>query len=412
MEDEKFVLGIIFHAWNVPPSELLSIVPIDFFTVPLYQKIYRIYLRKGEINVEDVYHLDPAAVELVVELIGGQPKPWDFWKERLREYVRGVYAKRITDKLQRALNENLPPEQLLAALRKSCMDMELLVDGVTRNVESLHVKELVNQYVEYSKTRKIYSVPYSRLNDYVGGISGGDYWIIGARPSVGKTAFAINMCYQMARNKIPVYFMSLEMSRYSVAERILSLVHRKEISEIRRMVNWDTWHNPDYLAQKLDIPFYIMDSNSFTEQTIHLVYEDSLKYSTKVVVLDYLQFIRSKSAKPRHEVMAEISSTIKDVSKRYDVSTIALSQLNRLSESRADKRPQLAELRDSGALEQDADVVMLLHRPNPEENVLEINIVKNRQGPQGKFNLLFDTKHQVITDDLFEIGQSVYEVQF
>ncbi|MEA3487392.1 MAG: replicative DNA helicase, partial [Thermodesulfobacteriota bacterium] len=221
-------------------------------------------------------------------------------------------------------------------------------------------------------------------------------------PSMGKTAFAINIAQHAAiEDGVPVAVFSLEMSKEQLALRMLSADGKVDAQRIRRGFIGDMdWPKLTAAAGRLsEAPIFIDDTPAISVLEIkakarRLKAESGLE----LIILDYLQLMRGRDASmPREQEISEISRSLKALAKELNIPVVALSQLNRQVESRTDKRPQLADLRESGAIEQDADVIMFIYRDevynksedNPEKGKAEIIIGKQRNGPTGVANMAF-----------------------
>ncbi|MBW1849918.1 MAG: replicative DNA helicase [Deltaproteobacteria bacterium] len=233
------------------------------------------------------------------------------------------------------------------------------------------------------------------------GLQPSDLIIIAGRPSMGKTALALNIGYNAARKTGKgVAIFSLEMSKQQLGIRLLGFDAGIDASKLRTgNLRGKEWEALTDSANRLsELPIFIDDSSGISVLEMKAKCRRlKKKNGLALVIVDYLQLIQGRrSAESRQLEMSEISRFLKAMAKDLDVPIIALSQLNRKVEDRPNKRPQLADLRESGALEQDADVIAFIYRdemynPNSEENrnLAEIIVGKQRNGPTGKFNLTF-----------------------
>ena len=248
------------------------------------------------------------------------------------------------------------------------------------------------------------------------GLKKTDLLILAARPSMGKTALGLNIALNAAR-EVPVAIFSLEMSAIQLGQRILSMTSGVGLSEI------STGQFDDYDED------YMMDSMASiyeTRKRVEII-DDTLtlaelrmrarrlkrKYDVGLIVIDYIQLIiGDKSYKGnRVQEVSDISRQLKAMAKELNVPVLALSQLNRGAEMRADKRPLLSDLRESGSIEQDADIVMFIYRDayynedSEQKNIAEINIAKNRNGATGRCSLYFDGSKCRFRDLVREVTQ-------
>ncbi|WP_343184010.1 replicative DNA helicase [Buchnera aphidicola (Ceratovacuna keduensis)] len=244
---------------------------------------------------------------------------------------------------------------------------------------------------------------YQDLNKKTSGLQKSELIIIAARPSMGKTTFAMNICENIAMiYEKPVLIFSLEMPVEQIMIRILSSLSRVNQSKIRTgKLNDEDWSRIsstiNILLKKKNI--YIDDSSSLTTTEIRSrsrkIYRENKGIS--LIMIDYLQLMKIPSIKENRTLeIAEISRTLKSLAKELEVPIIALSQLNRSLEQRADKRPLNSDLRESGSLEQDADLIMFIYRDevyyenSDFKGIAEIIIGKQRNGPIGTIRLTFN----------------------
>ncbi|HUH66483.1 MAG TPA: replicative DNA helicase [Syntrophales bacterium] len=259
----------------------------------------------------------------------------------------------------------------------------------------------------YERKELVTGVPtgFDNLDDKTAGLQKSELIIIAGRPSMGKTAFALNIGQHAALEaNIPVAIFSLEMSKEQLALRMLSSEARVDSQRIRRgFLGEADWPKLITAAGRLsEAPIYIDDTPAMTVLEMKAKAR-RLKSSVNLglIILDYLQLMRSGGYREsREQEISEISRSLKALAKELDLPVVALSQLNRKVEDRGDKRPQMADLRDSGAIEQDADVIAFIYRDeiynkseaNPEKGIAEIIIGKQRNGPTGVVKLLFQDK--------------------
>ncbi|MGD9301740.1 MAG: replicative DNA helicase [Desulfobacterales bacterium] len=252
--------------------------------------------------------------------------------------------------------------------------------------------------------RLVTGVPtgFSHLDNLTSGLQNSDLIILAARPSMGKTALALNIARNAAVDaNIPVAIFSLEMSKEQLSLRMLCSEARIDSSRLRGgFFSMEDWHRLTDAAGILsETPIYIDDSPSLTAMEIRAKAR-RLKMDKNVglIVIDYLQLMQGRASAERRDLeISEISRALKALAKELELPVLALSQLNRMLEQRTDKRPRLSDLRESGALEQDADVVAFIYRDevynkeedNPRRGIAEILLSKQRNGPTGDVNLTF-----------------------
>ncbi|OOG91576.1 replicative DNA helicase [Bacillus pseudomycoides] len=245
---------------------------------------------------------------------------------------------------------------------------------------------------------------FSALNKMTCGLQEGDFVVIGARPSMGKTAFALNIALHAAKSDAAVGLFSLEMSNKQLLKRMVSClgeVSGKRLKNPKHRFTIEDWGKTSRTFAEIgDLPLEIYDKAGVTTQEIWVqVRKLKRKYEDKklLVIIDYLQLITgdSKYRGNRFQEMSEISRKLKLMARDLNVCVVALSQLSRGVESRQDKRPLLSDLRETGQIEQDADVIMLMYRGDyydketENKDVTEIQIAKHRNGPIGGMKLRF-----------------------
>ncbi len=246
------------------------------------------------------------------------------------------------------------------------------------------------------------------LDEVTNGLHGGQMIVIAARPAMGKSTLAIDFCRSAAiKHKVPTVFFSLEMGKSEIAMRVLSAEASLFLSKLRKgQVDQRDW---TALAQARgainDAPLFIDDSPNMTLVEIRAKCRRlKAQHGLGMIVIDYLQLMTSgKKVESRQQEVSEFSRALKLLAKELDVPVIALSQLNRGPEGRPDKKPAISDLRESGSIEQDADMVMLLHREeyyNPESRPGEADIIlaKHRNGPTATLPVVFQGGYSRFTD--------------
>lgn len=280
-------------------------------------------------------------------------------------------------------------------IKKTYVDLKTAVNEAMDYLDSIHSKDFLSQV----------AVPtgYYDLDALLGGFQKSDMLILAARPSMGKTAFALNLA-RKAVEHVPTVVFSLEMSAQQLVLRLLCAEAELESHKVR------TGKLPMNLTQKLarsasklvEFPMYIDDTPALsileiTAKARRLKNEKNIGF----IIIDYLQLMTShERMDSREREISHISRSLKALAKELNIPIMALAQLNRAVESRQDKRPQLSDLRESGSIEQDADVVMFIHRPeyygmktdkdgNSLEGIAEIIVAKHRNGPTDDVKLVF-----------------------
>ncbi len=328
------------------------------------------------------------------------------------------YAKIVHDKacLRRLIEQS-------NAIVKHCFDDSQPVEDIINFAEKAvfdiyenkirpafdHIGQIIEHSIDILEERQgskslVTGVPtgFSRLDTLTSGLQKSDLIILAGRPSMGKTALALNMARNAALEwNIPVAIFSLEMSKEQLVLRLLCSEARIDSSKVRNgFFSREDWVKLTNAAGVLsEAPIFIDDSADVSALSIRaksrrLKREQNLG----LIVIDYIQLMKgSASAERRDLEISEISRSLKALAKELEVPVLALSQLNRKLEERQDKRPQLSDLRESGALEQDADVVAFIYRDevynkdenNPNRGKAEVILSKQRNGPTGMAPLTF-----------------------
>ncbi len=266
---------------------------------------------------------------------------------------------------------------------------------------------LVESFAEieklYNQKEPITGVPtgFSDLDYKTAGLHNSDLVLVAARPAMGKSAFALNIATNAAvKSKVPVAIFNLEMSKSQLVSRILCSEAMVDSNKIRTgKIEEEDWTKlATALGPLSEAPIYIDDTPGITVAEIRAKCRKlKIEKNIGLIVIDYLQLIQgnSKRNSSREQEISEISRSLKILAKELDVPVIALSQLSRAAEQRADHRPMLSDLRESGAIEQDADIVMFLYRDdyyNPDsekKNIAEVIMAKHRAGSTGTVELLW-----------------------
>src|SRR5688572_10770055 len=246
---------------------------------------------------------------------------------------------------------------------------------------------------------------FFELDDMLNGLQNGEMIIVAARPSMGKTALAMNLVEGIAAERnMPCAVFSLEMSKQQLAQRMLCSRGKIDSHKLRRgmLQSHEYAHLATVVGQLAKAPVWVDDSPGLTILDLRAKARRlKLQHDIKAIMIDYMQLMDNPGPDSRQQQISEISRGIKAVARELNVPVIALSQLNRQSEGRDGHRPRMSDLRESGSIEQDADVIMLLHREDyyrmsePDfqpDNIAEVIIAKQRNGPTGTGKLTFLNK--------------------
>lgn len=300
------------------------------------------------------------------------------------------------------------PDGVETALERS----EKLIFDILQNKDSngiVHIREVLgdsfNMMQEMNANQgKVSGVPtgFGYLDQMTSGLQNSDLILIAARPAMGKTSFALNIAQNAAiRNGVTTAIFNLEMSREQLANRIIcgeAMISGTKLKE--GSLDADDWIRiGENLSQIEKAPIFIDDSSAVTVPEIRAKCRRlKQRHNLGLVVIDYLQLMQGSGDSRQNEV-ADISRSLKILAKELNIPIITLSQLSRGPESRTNKRPMLSDLRESGAIEQDADIVIFLYRDeyyNPDsadKNIAECIIAKHRNGETGTIKLWWDGAH-------------------
>jgi replicative DNA helicase len=322
---------------------------------------------------------------------------------------KGVVRKLIsaaTDIVSKGYEDRVEVEELLDNAQKVIFEIsENRIKAPYYKVSELLTAAIDNIQQLYSRKEHVTGVPtgFFDLDEKTAGLQRGDLVIIAGRPSMGKTTFALNVASYAAveaEKKAAVVVFSLEMSKEQLVERLLCSLARVDLNRLRtgHLVESD-WPKLTRAAGWLhDARIFIDDTPALSVMEMRAK-SRRLKAEHKIglIMVDYLQLMRgSSNPESRQQEISEISRSLKALAKELEVPVVALSQLNRALESRSDKRPMMSDLRESGAIEQDADLVMFVYREEVYEKEkeelkgkAEIIIGKHRNGPIGMVDLAF-----------------------
>ncbi len=270
--------------------------------------------------------------------------------------------------------------------------------------ELLPVNVLVKQgleWLEEMSQKKLgvtgISSSFTELDYLTSGFQPGEFTVIAARPSMGKTALSLNIALSASLDNKKIAFFSIEMANEQVLMRLLSLAGRIPLSNLRTgQMSAQNWDQVVQAASKLnEVQFFIDDSSSISPFEIRSrARRLKARHGLDLLIVDYLQLMSLKSSmESREREVSEISKLLKSMAKELELPVIALSQLNRGVEARTNRRPLLSDLRESGSIEQDADLIMMLYRDDyynkesSKKGEAEIILSKHRNGPTGTVNL-------------------------
>ena len=424
IEAEEAVLGAILVNPDVLTKVVETLKPESFYK-PAHRYVYEAMLQLFNTNerIDLVSVSDVLSYNSKLEAVGGRAFINDLsyktiTTSNIEYYARIVQEKAVKRALINAGGEIVSFGYDMNPIGESLENAEKLIFDIASKkatTDLSHIKDLVmNSYqkMEYRYEHRDELIglrtDFYELDNMTSGLQKSDLIILAARPSMGKTAFALNIAQNVAiKEKVPVAIFSLEMSKEQLVQRMLCSQAEVDTQRIKtgnmNQKDWDKIVNA--MNDFANAPIFIDDTSGCTLTDIRAKCR-RLKMEQKdlgLVVIDYLQLMESSGREDRMQQISAISRGLKTLARELDVPVIALSQLSRAVESRTDKRPMLSDLRESGAIEQDADIVMFIYRDeyykkNDEEAEVakaaskgesEIIIAKHRNGPVGKVDLLF-----------------------
>ena len=423
---EKMILSCLLI--NSEITEItLQMLPVEAFYFKNHQEIYKsiITMYQNKINIDIVTLVNflqengllykVGGVQVLTELISQIPNLIYF--EEYIKLVKDKFFRRCLIKLgYEAINygyiTNTPLEEIL-------IDFETKVFNLTNETKTQKLfssAELLNEIFIDLKDKFLnqsfigLKSGFNDLDALIQGFQKSDLIIIAGRPSMGKTALSLNLAINLIQNsKLPILFFSLEMSKEQIIYRLLAM--ETNINQIRLRngkLSQNDWIKVNKMINILSkLPLFIDDTSDLSIQNIRskiktLMFEQN---QIGLVIVDYLQLMQNSRLKIENRVqeLSQITRSLKIIAREFNIPVIALSQLSRNVENRVEKRPVLSDLRESGSIEQDADLVLMLYRKNyynlmdsnhdkKDENHIELIIAKQRNGPTGTIKLEFDEK--------------------
>ncbi len=419
LDAEQAVLGGVFLDPKIF-NTLVDIVTTDDFYFPAHRTIFNIFLELDEKGrpLDLVTVGDRLKQEGKLEQIGGPLYLGELTQTVIKASSAVHHARIVRDNaVRRAListsasiiSESFESakdvDELLAESEQAVYAIAHRTQGsLYQSSKQLVVRVFDELTARFERQELVTGVStgYHRLNEITAGLQPSDLIIVAARPSMGKTAFALNVAMRAAvQHNVSTAIFSLEMSMDQLMMRMLCAWGKVDLSRLRRgFLDDDDWTGLHMAADSLSpAPIYIDDTPALS--TLELRARCRRMASERglgLVVVDYLQLMRvGRRIDSREQEISEISRTLKALAKELHVPVMALSQLNRKVEERTNKRPLLSDLRESGAIEQDADVIMFLYRDevynksedNPKRGIAEVIIGKQRNGPVGMVELAF-----------------------
>lgn len=427
VEAEASLLGAILIDSDAIVKIADTVTAEDFYDPRhkhVYDAISRLYERREPIDVLTL--ADQLKNTGVLEIIGGPA-----YLTELTNFVPTAahveqYAEIVAQKALRRRLITASQDMVELGYDESKSLKELIEDAESRlfKVSEQHVKQslvsietILSESFErlddlHKDKQKIRGIPtgYRDMDEMLAGLQRSDLFILAARPAMGKTAFVLNLAHNVAvQAKEPVLIFSLEMSKEQLVDRLLSMESGVDAWALRtgNLTDADFEKLSHAMGTLSEAPIYIDDTPGITVSDMRTkARREAHQHPLGLVIVDYLQLMSGGSSYSnqanRVQEISEISRGLKGMAREINVPLIALSQLSRSVESRSPQIPQLADLRESGSIEQDADIVAFLYREdyyNPEtdrQNIMDVLIKKHRNGPVGGVELYFNRDKQLI----------------
>lgn len=427
-EAERAVLGSCLIS-NDAIGEAIEILKPDDFYSPNHRKVFEVmmnmYMAGKPVDVPAmIIEMDSLGIS---EAVGGQNFLFELHDNAITSANVGYYAEIIRensvrrkllnagDEIRRmALNNSMPSREIIDQAEKLLFDAALNRNSSdfrqVRDIIGPVFVDLEERYRQHDGKTTGFPTGFADLDAYTGGFQPGSLNIIAARPSMGKTAFAVNIAqFGGGDSNRPVIIFSLEMPCEQLVMRMLSAEAQVNLSLLSKGV-FDS-NSFERVRKACDV---LAKRNIFINDDSNLSAVDfrtrCRRFKTRypdlaLVIVDYLQLMTSGDRRPtdgRQQEVSDISRSLKAVARELKCPVVALSQLSRAAEQRTEKKPQMSDLRDSGAIEQDADVVLLMYREDyytesenndSQDSKADIRVAKNRNGSTGVFHLIFKREY-------------------
>ena len=411
---EAGILGSMILDRNIVPK-VLSILPDEkAFFEPKHQQIFAALLALYDEGkpLDAVMLRDELERRGQLEGIGGVPyivkildsvpssANSEYYARIVRERADYRQLLQTVENMQKVVNEPLAVSEQAEQIQRLAMSLS----PARKQADSFSLSEDATNVAVKARDRDIDIIRtgFKNIDWIIAGIAPGELIIIAGRPSMGKSALVLGMALAMARDGRSVVYITLEMTGRALIERAISMTGRVNLQTIKvenpPKEKLDEFYGAALRLQKYDLTF--REGITTAEGIVAIVETQNKIRPVDCVVVDYLQLMSGGKNKNRYEEITNISRSIKLAALRLHVPIISISQLNRQVEGREHHKPRLSDLRDSGALEQDADVVMLLHREDyyrryesknhsEFDGLAEVLIAKNRRGMTGVAHLTF-----------------------
>lgn len=417
---EKMILSCLLI--NSEITEItFQMLPIEAFYFQNHQEIYKVinlmYKNKMRIDILTLVNFSQengllnkiGGIQILIELISQIPN-FIYFEEYVR-VVKDKFFRRCLIKLGcEAINygyiTNIGLEDILVEFENKVFNLT----NETETQKFFSSGELLNNiYIDLKEkflNANLIGLKsgFDDLDSIIQGFQKSDLIIIAGRPSMGKTALSLNILINVIKSsKLPILFFSLEMSKEQIMYRLLAMEANINQMRLRNgKLSQNDWIKVNKIINILSkLPLFIDDSSDLSIQNIRSKIKKLMFEQTQVglVIIDYLQLMQNSRLKIENRVqeLSQITRSLKILAREFNIPIIALSQLSRSVETRVEKKPMLSDLRESGSIEQDADLVLMLYRKENDmngsnDNEIELIIAKQRNGPIGTVKLKFDEK--------------------
>ena len=422
VESEQAVIGSMLTDKEAVSAAIEVLKPEDFYREDnrtIFEAILNLYGRSEPIDIitlkSELSSMGKfeavGGLEYIAELPDKVPTT-----ANVEQYIKIVEEKSVLRNLIKTANE------IITLGYDQTQEVDGIIDGAEKKIFEVMQKKnqkgytpikdiLVETFTEleqlYNQKQRITGIPtgFSDLDFRTSGLHNSDLILVAARPAMGKSAFALNIATNAAvRAKVPVAIFSLEMSKEQMTSRILCSEAMVDSNKVRTgKIDDEEWSKLAAASGELsEANIYIDDTPGISIMEIRAKCRKmKIEKNIGLVVIDYLQLVQGsgKRGGSREQEIAEISRSLKILAKEINVPVIALSQLSRAPEQRPDHRPMLSDLRESGSIEQDADIVMFLYRDDyynedsEKKNIAEVILAKHRAGSTGTVELLWLGKY-------------------
>lgn len=381
---ELYVLSFLLCIDDIESQIFALLDETDFESesvADIFTSFRRYYDKHGNVDSSAVVSLSDSQRVLTLQAVNILPTKMN-WKQYC-EAVKEASTLRKAKSLSASLAYANDIEDIRDKASKILQTVNGASDGKSEGMESLTLSFLKRK----SEPREYIKAGYATLDNYIQ-IEKGDFDIIAARPSVGKTALAINIMLNMAKKGHRVAFFSLETSYEKVFDRIASTVTGVNFGRIKRQsMDEHDWSCFMSCADELSkLPIDIIKASG---QSVAWIRGEALRLKAEIVFIDYLQLINGKGS-GRYEEVTNTSMELHNMAQQTGISVFALAQINRSGA----KRPSMADIKDSGQIEQDADVIIILHRPEENRDDVDVIVDKNKEGEVGTVKMKFDGGRQ------------------